>query len=258
MASDVFRIAFVPGVTPDKWLRTWHQRHPDLAIEATPLEQDAAFTAVRDGAADMALLRLPIERDGLHCIPLYDEDPVVVASKEHLIAATSADDEVDVSDLADDVLMQPKGVVPEWDSSASESARQRSEGMPRMSMKDAVSVVAAGSGIVIVPLSVARLHQRKDVVRRPVGGVARSAIGLVWQVETEDPRVEQFIGIVRGRTERSSRGDTPATSTQKPPQKPRDTPKRADGPGAKRSTSRSGSGPRGGGPKRSQRRGKRR
>jgi hypothetical protein len=88
-----------------------------------------------------------------------------------------------------------------------------------MTTKQAISVVATGSGIVVVPLSVARLHHRKDVVHRPVTDVAPSRIGLAWRVDDGDPRIEEFIGIVRGRTERSTRGasGSEASSTVKKP-----------------------------------------
>ena len=75
-----------------------------------------------------------------------------------------------------------------------------------MSVRDAVEVVASGTGIVLLPMSVARLHHRKDVLHRPVTDLATTKIGLAWLVDNEDPRIQTFIGIVRGRTERSSRG----------------------------------------------------
>ena len=151
----------------------------------------------------MGLLRLPVDRAGMHVIPLYEEVPVVVVSREHPVAAF---DQVDVQELADEVLVQPPQDVPEWLAVASDEALHRARRMPRMSVKDAVSVVATGSGMVIVPMSVARLHHRKDVLHRPVTGVSPSAVGLVWRIDDADPRIEEFIGIVRGRTERSSRG----------------------------------------------------
>jgi DNA-binding transcriptional LysR family regulator len=75
-----------------------------------------------------------------------------------------------------------------------------------MTERDAVATVAAGTGIVLLPQSVARLHHRKDVVQRFVADLPGTTIGLVWRVDDEDERVQAFIGIVRGRTARSSRG----------------------------------------------------
>ena len=76
---------------------------------------------------------------------------------------------------------------------------------PPMSVRDAVEVVAAGSGVLLVPMSVARLHHRKDVDHRPVTDLPTTKVGLAWRVDNEDERVQAFIGIVRGRTARSSR-----------------------------------------------------
>jgi DNA-binding transcriptional LysR family regulator len=75
-----------------------------------------------------------------------------------------------------------------------------------MGLEDAVEAVAGGTGVLIVPMSVARLHQRKDATYRPVVDLPTTKVGLAWLVDNEDPRVQTFIGIVRGRTERSSRG----------------------------------------------------
>src|SRR6478736_5454960 len=117
-----FRVEFVPGVTPDKWLRVWAQRRPDSPLEAVPVEDADALAHLRDGTASMVLLRLPVEREGLHVIPLYEEIPVVVVAKEHPVAAF---DEVDVADLADEVLMQDPSVVPEWAAAATPEAREK-------------------------------------------------------------------------------------------------------------------------------------
>ncbi|MFM6850285.1 MAG: LysR substrate-binding domain-containing protein [Terrabacter sp.] len=209
-ASSPFRVEFVPGVTPDKWLRVWGRRLPDSAIAAVPVDDADAVAHLHDGSTSMALLRLPVDKDGLHVIPLYEEVPVVVVAKEHVVAAF---DEVDVADLATEVLMQQPDAVPEWVAVAAPETRERSAAMPPMSAKQAISVVASGSGIVILPLSVARLHHRKDVVHRPVSGVAPSGIGLAWRVDDDDPRIEEFIGIVRGRTERSTRGSAGAAAS---------------------------------------------
>jgi DNA-binding transcriptional LysR family regulator len=201
--TEPLRIEFVAGVTPDKWLRTWARRRPDDPVEAVAVADDPALTALREGTVSMSLVRLPVDRSGIHLIPLYEEVPVVVVPRDHPVAAF---DEVDVADLADEVLAQTPEEVPEWLAVASPEALRRTRTMPPMSARDVIAVVATGAGIAIVPMSIARLHHRKDVVHRPVSGVAPCGVGLAWRVDDLDPRIEDFVGIVRGRTERSSRG----------------------------------------------------
>lgn len=194
VVAESFRIGFVTGATPDKWARTWRERRAREPLELHPLDQDAQETGIRDGSLDMALVRLPIDREGLHCIPLYDERQVVVVHQDHVVTAV---DEVSLDDLADEQLVLPhhSGWRPE--------ATQLD--WPAMTGRDAVEVVASGTGIWIVPMSVARLHHRKDVTYRPVTDLPPTTVGLAWRIDNDDPRVQSFIGIVRGRTERSSR-----------------------------------------------------
>ncbi|MFC7494121.1 MULTISPECIES: LysR substrate-binding domain-containing protein [unclassified Nocardioides] len=190
-----FRVGFVTGATPDKWARTWRSRYARDPLELEPVAEEEQEVRVREGTLDMALVRLPIDRDGLHCIPLYDELPVAVLGAEHLLTLA---DEVTLADLAEEqlVLRHRSGWTPDAEQLA----------WPPMSVKDAVEVVASGTGIVIVPMSVARLHHRKDVTYRVVADLPPTKVGLAWLVDNEDPWVQRFIGIVRGRTERSSRG----------------------------------------------------
>lgn len=189
-----FRVGFVTGATPDKWARTWRDRSRE-ALELVPVTEAEQEAVLRAGQVDMCLVRLPIDRYGLHCIPLYEEQPVVVMGHEHLLSLL---DEVSLADLAEEQLVLPhrSGWTP--------SAEQLS--WPEMSEKDAVEVVASGTGVAIVPMSIARLHHRKDVVHRPVVDVEPTTVGLAWLVDSDDPRVQTFIGIVRGRTANSSRG----------------------------------------------------
>lgn len=191
---EAFRLGFVTGATPDKWARTWRERRRE-PIELVPLEQRDQTDGLRDGGLDLALIRLPVDREGLHLIPLYDEQAVVVVGKDHLVTVA---DEVTTHDLADEQLVLPH------ESGWRPHAEQLD--YPPMSVREAVEVVAGGTGILIVPMSVARLHHRKDVTFRPVTDLPTTKVGLAWLVDNEDPRIQDFIGIVRGRTERSSRG----------------------------------------------------
>lgn len=189
-----FRVGFVTGATPDKWARAWRDRERE-PLALVPVTEDEQEQLLRSAEVSMCLVRLPIDRDGLHCIPLYDEVQVAVVGREHLLSLA---EEVSLADLADEQLVAPhrSGFTP--------SATQLA--WPAMSAKDAVETVAAGTGVVLLPMSVARLLHRKDVVHRPVPELAPTTVGLAWRTDDEDRRVQTFIGIVRGRTANSSRG----------------------------------------------------
>jgi DNA-binding transcriptional LysR family regulator len=192
--SQPLRIGFVTGATPDKWARHWRDRRRE-PLELVPVTETEQTDGVRDGTLDMALVRLPVERTGLHCVTLYDELPVAVASREHVLAA--ADEEVSTADLVDEQLVRPhaSGWRPE--------AEQLD--WPPMTEQEAVETVAAGTGIVILPMSVARLHQRKDVVTRVVSDLEPTTIALVWRVDRDDEVTQTFVGVTKGRTANSSR-----------------------------------------------------
>ena len=76
---------------------------------------------------------------------------------------------------------------------------------PEMTEQEAIETVAAGTGVVIMPMSIARLHQRKDVVTRVVSDLEPTTIALVWRIERDDEVTQTFVGVTKGRTARSSR-----------------------------------------------------
>ena len=221
-----FRVSFVTGVVPDKWVRAWSDR-ASASLVMVPVEQQEQLDHLRSGRADMAFVRLPVDRDGLHLIPLYRERPVAVVSKEHPVAAY---DEIPVADLAEEHLLQDPDDVPAWRDLATEVRNGTRLPVPAMTLGQTVESVAAQAGIVVLPMSVARRHHRKDVVAVPVLGVEETQVGLAWPHDVDDPRIETFIGIVRGRTPRSSRGSAPEATDSRPARGGRDAQATAGSP----------------------------
>ncbi|HET6987155.1 MAG TPA: LysR family substrate-binding domain-containing protein [Kribbella sp.] len=202
-----FRLGYVPGVTPAKWVRIWTERLPRVPLELIQVAAADAPALIRGGQADAVLLRLPIDRDGLHAIPLYVEQTVVVVPKDHLVTAA---DEVTTADLADDLMLHPLDDVLGWDHPPGRVIGERPA-----STADAVALVAMGTGLLVVPQSLARLHHRKDLTYRPLTDAPESQVALIWREDETSDLVEQFIGIVRGRTVNSTRGPAPAKKPAK-------------------------------------------
>ncbi|HQZ00576.1 MAG TPA: LysR family substrate-binding domain-containing protein [Propionicimonas sp.] len=172
-----FRIGFVPGVTLTKWRRVWAERFPRTPLEVVEVAVADQRRLLVEDVVDACFVRLPIDRTGLHAIPLYEEVPVVVAVKEHPIAAL---DELTLADLVGEPLVDPDAAAP-------------------------FDLVAFGQGVLRVPHSIARSHSRRDLVYRPVTDAEPTTIALAWLIDNPNPLIEEFIGIVRGRTVNSSR-----------------------------------------------------
>jgi DNA-binding transcriptional LysR family regulator len=178
----MLKLAFVAGVTPTKWLRTWDDRRRDR-IEAFRVEEPEQTTVLRDGRADAALVRLPIGDDaGLSVIRLYSEVAVAVAPKDHVIAAAES---LTLADIADE---------------------RRVADIDTMDGDMIMELVAAGTGIVVVPHSIARLYARKDLISRTVTDAPETDVALAWPTDATTSDIDELIGIVRGRTANSSRG----------------------------------------------------
>ena len=209
-----FTLGYVPGVTPAKWVRTWQEREPGVPLTLTQVPAADAAALARDGGADAVLLRLPADRTGLHAIPLYTETTVLVVPRDHVLTAA---DELSPADVADEVLLHPEDDTLDWAGPPGRPALHRPA-----TTKDAVELVAAGVGLLVVPQSLARLHHRRDLAYRPLTGTPQSSVALSWPDtgETTD-LVELFIGIVRGRTANSTRGRPPTPPKPKPERKAR-------------------------------------
>jgi len=171
------RVGKVPGVTVSKWTGVWAERFPRTRLEVVDVDQQNQRHTLTGGEVDLCFVRLPIDSDGLHLIRLYEELPVAWVSKDHVVAAA---DEVTLAELADeDVLTE---VTPH-----------------------AIDLVSLGEAVLHVPASIARTESRRDFVYRTITDAPSTTVGLAWLVDNPHELIEEFIGIVRGRTANSSR-----------------------------------------------------
>ena len=198
-------VGYVPGATPAKWARNWAQRHPAVTLTLVGIAAAEAADAVRTGAVDVALLRLPADTSGLAVIPLYEEVTVVVVPTDHLLSAA---DEIASADLDGEPRLIPLDNVVEWLQAPGTGATGTAIDHRPETTEAAIELVAAGLGVLIVPQSLARLHHRKDLTYRPIADAPACAVTLAVPEGPQSELVAEFIGIVRGRKPGSSRGQT--------------------------------------------------
>ncbi|MGV0814074.1 LysR family substrate-binding domain-containing protein [Mycolicibacterium boenickei] len=191
-------LGYVPGGTPAKWARIWSERHPEVPLQLRAVAAADAAAAVRDGTVDVALLRLPADTSGLAVIPLYEETTVAVVPTDHLLTAVDA---ITAADLDGEPTLLPLDNVVAWADAPGNPVDHRPE-----TTKDAIELVAAGMGVLVVPQSLARLYHRKDLAYRPITDAPTCSVALGFREGPQPELVEEFIGIVRGRKPGSSRG----------------------------------------------------
>ncbi|WP_328353462.1 LysR family transcriptional regulator substrate-binding protein [Mycobacterium sp. NBC_00419] len=191
-------LGYVPGVTPAKWARIWAQRHRETSLRLCTVSAADAAAEVRAGTVDLALLRLPADTSALAVIPIYEETTVAVVPTDHLLSAA---DEISTADLRDEPTLLPLDDVVAWVDAPGVPVEHRPE-----TTTDAIQLVAAGLGVLVVPQSLARLYHRKDLTYRPIVDGPTCTVALAFPAGPPSALVEEFTGIVRGRTAGSSRG----------------------------------------------------
>ena len=183
-------------------------------IERTPIERK---DVPENPFAHMSIVRPdrePASTDGekYHSIRLYEELPVVILPVDHVLTVL---DEVPVEELAEEFLLQPASDIPAYEEVSRAWRESAGRIVPEgLTDKETIELVAAGVGLYIVPMSIARFYHRKDLTYRPVAGLDTYPVHLVWpRAPKGEPRSEEleallqdFIGIVRGRTATSDRG----------------------------------------------------
>ena len=184
------------------------------ATEHTPIERK---DVPENPFAHMSIVRPdrePASTDGekYHSIRLYEELPVVILPVDHVLTVL---DEVPVEELAEEFLLQPASDIPAYEEVSRAWRESAGRIVPEgLNDKETIELVAAGVGLYIVPMSIARFYHRKDLTYRPVAGLDTYPVHLVWpRAPKGEPRSEEleallqdFIGIVRGRTATSERG----------------------------------------------------
>jgi hypothetical protein len=181
MHPTTLRVGFVPGVEPDRFLRRWKSGRRQAWLELVPVPLSRQQESLAAGEVDMCFVRLPLADPALHLVPLWEERAAITVGTENVLSLL---DEVGEEDLADETEIPAAGP---------DDAAER------------IAVVASGVGFTRVPLSLARLHHRKDVVSRPLRDAEPTRIALAWPRAADDPVRQEFVGVVRGRTARSSR-----------------------------------------------------
>lgn len=205
------QLGFVRGVSPSKWAERWRRAVREQPLELVPLDSEEVASARE--SVDVLLERTPNKEDppatggdapSRHAVRLYEEAVALVVSADHEYADRAA---LDLEDLKlIDLLDHPdhQGIWPSaqpwqdpsWAPSNAEST---------------LELVASGLGGALLPLPLARHLSRKrthaviPITKDGESLLPGSVIWASWRVARDANDIQRLIGVLRGRTPRSSR-----------------------------------------------------
>lgn len=203
------RLGFVRGVAPSKWAERWRRVVRNQALELVPVALDEVESA-RD-RVDVLLERsapgdLPpgsnADHRTRHALHLYDEAVALVVPAGHDLSDQSS---IEVEELELVRLLDHPDHPPAWPAA---EAWADPSWMPPDAFAT-LELVSTGLGGALLPLPLARhLVNKHEHVVIPIAAEAAlpgTRIWASWATERDADDVQRLIGVMRGRTARSSR-----------------------------------------------------
>jgi DNA-binding transcriptional LysR family regulator len=145
-------VGFRAGVIPTPAITAVRESCPDLIVEVKRLEWDDQEQNLLSGAVDVAYVRQPIDGRGLRLVPLYQEPRLAALRRDHPLADATELFEADLAEERHLRYLEPPAPG----------------ATPIRSVEEKLEHVAAGLGIILLPLSATQHYTRPDVVYIPV------------------------------------------------------------------------------------------
>lgn len=164
-------VGFAPGLRVARAVAAFGEVARDVTVELMELVWYEGADAVRDGRADIAYVRDPLETEGLILRELGTEPKVAVIPAGHRLAAKRS---VRMRDLADEMLV-------EVDRRCT-------------SIEAKIELAASGRDIAMVPRSVAKAYARPGLVTRRITDREPQRVHLAMP-ERPRERVREFFDL---------------------------------------------------------------
>lgn len=222
-AMETLYLSSIPGATPSKWVKRFNSNQRgqqallvnqdeisqtlflEPAAEGEPargLPQLGYLRWERDSSWQELVAAQGIDPEQLHLVKLYEEEPVVCVSKDHLLAAWNPETDGPLPDTE----LDPQGFMNprDFDGPAVTDPLEEPEEVAA-GERMAITIVETGAGYTILPASVARMFGTKNIVVHPTNAHPGWAVGLAWLREKDSELIQSFIAVTKGRRPNSSR-----------------------------------------------------
>jgi DNA-binding transcriptional LysR family regulator len=182
--STALVVGFRTGIIPTGAVRRFREANPDVRVEVQRLEWDDQEQAVRGGRVDIAYVRRPIDPVGLKLIPLYAERRLAALRTDHPLAGRTS---LTVADLEGEHHL--RYLEPVRTGPARTTVLR--------SVEEKLEYVAAGHGIIVLPLSATTYYTRPDIVYVPVSDAEPDEVLLAHEASRRSRLLAAFTAAAR-------------------------------------------------------------
>ncbi|HEX2313180.1 MAG TPA: LysR family transcriptional regulator [Thermomonospora sp.] len=181
-------------------VRAFQRRHPECEVAIAETMLSDPFGPLTRHEIDVLFACLPVREPGLAVGPVVLDEPRVLAVPAgHPLAAR---DRISAEDLAEHELIAIAGPAPRYwcetiTPRATPAGRPVRHGPAASTLQEALSLVAAGRGVMPLPGLTKDYHARPDVAFVPLEGLPDSSLALIHRATDGTARTRAFVDIAR-------------------------------------------------------------
>lgn len=177
-----------------KTLRSFRAKYPDIQLRTEESNSTTLLRRVANNEIDCAIVRKPLDCQGLTSVMLTEESMIAVLPDGHRLSQANS---LSLTDLAkDSFILFPRQIGPDL-YDAIISACRNAGFSPQIAMESpqlssAVNMVAAGFGVALIPDSLRHIHATGVHYIALKEAPLRTNISLIFRVREKSLAVQNF------------------------------------------------------------------
>lgn len=201
-AEGRLRIGFVGsstyGVVPNI-VKSFRANYPDVNLTLTPMNNAQLFRSLVSRELDIAFARPALDDAEFRTLHL-GEEPLIAATPDALPAAR--DGQATIDELRGcNFILYPEYPRPSYADVVLESCARHGLEIEKklftMDLQTALSLVAIGEGVCIVPASVGTATRNGVCFREITPPIGDTALSLNYRLDEQGPHVQAFVKIAQ-------------------------------------------------------------
>jgi DNA-binding transcriptional LysR family regulator len=196
----VLRLGYLIGAALEllpRLLRAFGTRYPEVRIETLEYDFSEPAAGLADGTVRMAVVRPPLELEGLQFAKISEEPWVACVSEDHPLAARAT---VSMCDLLEEPIVAAPSSAGAWRDYWIGTQFRAVNAPPNITAEAATfeaefGAVAQGRGISMTVETAARYFRRPGITFVPISDAPPSVVSLAWRPGQLTPAEMNFLAM---------------------------------------------------------------